>query len=689
MKRNIVSSSEEIWIYLIPTILGEFIFNKVYMNPIEILVFHNLSVPIYGLTLSFFLKFIIFDLPVCGTAIHLFITKKYYGFPFPEFLCPFFAILTSMNIILVVCNFSYSLFYSGDIVRFFIYIKDLLFLFPKNPTGAILHPFMNMDLSAFLPITPFVILYIVGWIAEYFFNQAETISEKTNHKYKTIEWIVDHNVCNEDLHKSLWQQNVVMPGETGYRSNSYFLSRFNNVLICFIILYRFMVLMNIRLSYFEIIGTLAILLVVFYCIEYGSYEKRMAKDRAFLYEKISNQMHFSDGMHWKDLLEFQILENQRLKKIEKKYQNSRIRNIRWLELYEHIIVNDARSIYDTIANLEDGIYDTKTAIKEIKPKILSIENISIECVPILPNSRKFNPKDVELISYLTEKIPLMDGQIKNNESIKSYNGWIDLSDLDSILQSIKKYFSQYTNGSFICEIYMDGAKWLNLKFISSNINTQALSIIQKDITRVSQLWDDSKLIDYYNFPVSLAVAQSYMKDINGEMMMSLHKNKLNITLAFPNADNSLKDHARDVKCVPADLLKFLKKYTLRNKDYILVPNSEKIVLQTNTDLLTEILDNFAQYSTCRIEDDNVIFISVKKENENVCISLKFLCHFHCYPIKKEIQETLHYWRTREELMPEHTSLPLLMLKNKMEELSGSVDLSLDEDYFHCKLIFNG
>lgn len=665
MKRNTLADHTGIVIILIPIIIGEILFNKIYIDPVEIITFHNLSIPIYGVTFAFFLKFLIFDPLLWGASIHLFITKKYYGFPYPEFLCPFFAIITILNIILVICNFFYFLFNLGNINQIYIYIQKLTVLFTMNPVTVILQILSSIDYSVFFPIIPFVLLCITG-------NTIETFQNSTNQNFKY----------------ELWEKHIVLPGETEYKNEEHFRIKFESVLISYIVIYRTFVLMNIRLSSFKIIGILSILLVIFFFIEYNSYNKQLTKDRAFIYQKLSSHATIGDSLHWKDLLEFQILENQSLNIIEKKYKNSQIRNIRWLELYEHIIINDTKSMYDTIANLEEGIYDITTAINEIKSRISSIEKISLECIPILPNSRIFHPENIELLSYFTKKIPLMNGQFKYNKEIKSYNSWVNVSDLDSILLITQNYLSTYTNGEFICESSIDPAGWLNIRFITQIHDTKSLPIIKNHIKQLSQFWDASKPIDHYNFPINLAILQSYMKDINGEMLMLLNKNELHITLTFPNVDLFPKDTALKVKNVSIDISKFLKKYTLRKENYTYIPSTEKIVLQTDVDLLKEILDIFTRYSIYRIKDDSTISISVQKGKNKVSISLKFLCHFYFYPIEKEIEETLHYWRTRENLVLSYSSLHLLLIKNKMEQLSGFVSLSLKDDYFHCKLIFN-
>lgn len=663
MKRNCLSGFGEcLLLWILPIILGEFIFQKIYLEPFRIIDLQILSIPIYNISLSFFLKFIVFELSILDITINLFITRKYYGFPYPEIFCPFFAIITIFDIVFVLGNFLYAVFYIPGLYQIIKLVKELD-----------LYDFRSIDYDAFFPAIPIIVIFIVATIYYKFIRKSK--------KEFDAEDI-------QEIEEIYWLRDLVVPGETGYHNNQRFLYRCEGVFVCYIMIYRFVVLMNIRLSYFEIIGILLGLLTLFLVFEHNRYEKHLKEDLHYLYEKLAGQLYFQDGMHWKDLVNFQILELQRLKKIEEQYKNTRIRNIRWLELYEHMVVNDAKSIHDAIENWEDGIYSIEKAMEEIKPRISSIGKISTDCVPILPNSRKFNPKELDLIAYFQAKIPLTEGKFLNEEAIESYSGFADTSDLSSIIQIVKEYLSLVSDDPFVCIPQIDNAGWLNIIFVSSNLTPIKLCNVRRDIKRIGELWEESETIDYYNFPIELAVARSYMKDIDGDMSMILEDNCLKFILNFP-ATSVSKDRSDDGRRNDViDINKFLEKYTLHKENYVPFHNSKKMYILADSNLLTEIMDHFAQYAWNRIEDNYSILVSTEKMDDTIYISLSFLCSYHFYPIKNEIQETLQYWRTRKELVPEHSSLSLLMLKNKMDQLSGSVDLSLEEDYFHCRLMFS-
>ena len=117
------------------------------------------------------------------------------------------------------------------------------------------------------------------------------------------------NNISMDIDKEMWQKNLIMPGEVSYDSENDFYHRFGGVIVCYIGIYRFIVLMNIRLSYWGIIGILSGLLSIFYVFEQLRYKKQMDEDRDYLYEKIADQIFFADGMNWRDLLDFQILSD--------------------------------------------------------------------------------------------------------------------------------------------------------------------------------------------------------------------------------------------------------------------------------------------------------------------------------------------------------------------------------------------
>lgn len=669
MKRNWFADISIICVFLLPIILGEFVFGKVYMMPTETINFYIFSFPVYN-SFSFYLKVFVFDIGLWNVSKNLFITRKYYGFPYPEFMCHIFAFITLFNYIYVIGNLVYLLFYMGEFWKLVRKVEGLILLINKETLLTVLIvllSFLLSNISDLLPVLPLVILYIVsGGII--FFQHLYKIEEKDDTSYR------------------LWQQNVVMPGESGFRSNHKFYYRLYGVFICYIIIYRFIVLLNIHLSHFEIIGILLGLITLFFAFECNRYKKQMKEDRHFIYERIAKKMHFEDGMHWRDLVDFQILELQRLKKIEEKYKNSKIRNIRWLELYEHMIINDAKSIYDAIENWEDGIYSIEKAIEEIKPRISSIEKISIDCIPILPG-RKFNPKEVNLITFFQEQISLIGGIFLNKELIDSYIGFADLSDLHAIIEIVKKYLLSFSVTLFSCNCMTDNAGWLNVEFISSELRSLKMHTVQKDIKNLNNLWEESRIINYCNFPVELAVARSYMKDIDGDMSIILEGNRLKFILDFPNiyAFNNYSNNNDENDIV--EIGKFLEKYTFWNKHYVPFHSTKKIHINADSGLLKEIMDHIAWYSDYRIEDNSSIFINIEESEDMIVILLSFLFRSR-NNITQEIQETLHYWRTRKDLVPEHTSLSLLMMKNKMEQLSGSVNLSLTENgYFYCHLKF--
>lgn len=645
-------------------IWGEFIFNKVYLNPIETINLCILSIPVFNISISFVLKFFAFDLLMWSTAKNLFIKRKLYGFPYPKNIRPFFAVITIFNIILVISNYIYAIFCSVGFERCICIARSGVLYLINNPLGPILKFFVHVDYSAFLPLIPSIILFAVTLVYA-------LLSEK--------------NVASNE--KIFWIRELILPGETRYRNENNFHDRYVNVFVCYFVIYRFIVLMNIRLSYRELTIILLGFIVLFFLFEYASYDEQISQDKNYYYEKIAGQLNFMDGIHWKDLLDFQMSELQKLKVTEESYKHSKIRNIRWLELYEHMVINDTKSIYDTIANWENGIYSIQKTTEEIKQRISSIEKISTSCMPILPNSVTFNPKKVDIIAYLKKEINLAGDEFLDKELIGSYYGFADVTILSSVLQIMKEYISSFSATPIVCRSMMDNAGWLNIEFASAIIDRSILNRIKKDINRVNDFWEESKTIDYYNFPIELAVAQSYMKDIDGDMTMILENHQLKFVLSFPAISAFRNDPDELKKNHRVDIGRFLEEYTIRNEFFTPFHNSHNLYISADEQILREIMEHFTQYSYPRMKKNNSVFITVKKMDGMICVLLKFKCALYYSALEKEVQETLHYWRIRKELAPEHSSLSLLMIKNKMEQLSGSVDLSLEEGYFKCELLF--
>ena len=224
MERSIFSDYSEILLFfLIPIIFGEFIFHKVYLEPAGTIDLLIGSIPFYNISPSFILKFLVFDLVLWNTVDNLFITRDYYGFPYPEFLCPLFAIITIFNYIFVIWNFLYC-FEQTKVLS----SKDIWVLFLA-------------DYTVFLPAIPLVVIYVIGY--------GYMIYENSSHKS-------DKNITDENIDEIFWQRDVVMPGETECRSRDCLMHRLDGVFVCYIMVYRFIVLINIRLTYWEMIGIL-------------------------------------------------------------------------------------------------------------------------------------------------------------------------------------------------------------------------------------------------------------------------------------------------------------------------------------------------------------------------------------------------------------------------------------------------
>lgn len=671
MKRNVYCYFEN-GILILLIIFGEMIFHKVYLEPYKMIDLFIFSIPIYNISLSFILKFFIFDCIVWSYSKNLFIKRRYYGFPYPEFLCLPFAFITIFNNAYIVGSMSYLLLYQKKIIEFIEIAKKSVLLYINGKLS------FNIDYSVLLPAIPVVIAYIIGWILELY----RMVKDKSN---------ISKSKENDDkIIEMLWKRNVIMPGESEYRSDIAFRYRSAGVGICFIVTYRFIVLMNIRLSCSEIITILLGLITLFFCFEHQHFTKQMEEDTHFLYEAISHEFNAKDGIHWKDLINFQIME---MKRLTEKYKHSRIRNIRWLELYEHLVVNDSKSIYDSIMNWKDGIYSAEKAMEEIKPKILSIEKISVDCMQILPNSRKFSPMEVDLIDYLQREIPSMgiiylkDDSYFGEEPVESYNTFVDIDDLKKILHTVKEYLMQLSNDEILCTARIVSNNWINIEFILSEVPLSKIHAIQRDINRVNALWEETHIIDYYDFPIELAIAKSYMMEIYGDLLMNLKNNRLKLILTFPPQNSSLIQQNNNTQKYGVDICKYFEEYTVQNNLYKSFHNSKRYFAVANNNLLKEIMEYFDIYSFRRIKNDQSVFITVKRENDMIYVSLIFLCEKDLFSIEKEIAETCRYWNTLNGLSSKYTSLSLLMIKNKMNELSGTVNIFIEGDYFHCDLIF--
>ena len=109
MKKRYIFSAPSMAPIAMLFILGELLFNQVYLHPVSNIHIGMLSIPVYGYSIIFILKIIIFDLGLIKELIEIFISRRYYGFPYSEVFCYPFSALCIINFILIILNIVYSI----------------------------------------------------------------------------------------------------------------------------------------------------------------------------------------------------------------------------------------------------------------------------------------------------------------------------------------------------------------------------------------------------------------------------------------------------------------------------------------------------------------------------------------------------------------------------------------------------
>ena len=101
MKKRYIFSSPFLAPIAMLFIIGELLFKQIYLHPVSNIQLGLLSIPVYGCSLAFILKIIIFDLLFLEEFFEIFISRRYYGFPYSEIFCYPFSALCMINFILV------------------------------------------------------------------------------------------------------------------------------------------------------------------------------------------------------------------------------------------------------------------------------------------------------------------------------------------------------------------------------------------------------------------------------------------------------------------------------------------------------------------------------------------------------------------------------------------------------------
>ncbi len=648
-------------------IIGELLFNQVYLHPVSNISIGLLSIPVYGCSFIFILKIIVFDLLLLKELIEIFITKRYYGFPYPEIFCYPFSALCMINFILVVLNIGYSILHIQ--ITDFIHLSEIPFSllqhFSQDP----------LDIPS-LPAIPSLFFCLFA----YFYDHQEStrLITRKGTKYIPIDSISDEIVRKTD---------IIFPGERNYNDSFEFHLRINGVLLCFIVCFRFFVLMNIQLNSIDLWGIFSFLFLAFFIRENSQHKKQISDDKAFFYNTVKDTINIDAVIDWKTLLEFNTLELNRLKEIEKKYKIAKIRNTRWLELYEHSIINNLMNVYHAVKCLDLKIYDAKTALEKIEPSIKEIDATTRECMMLLPSYSSHTFENLELIAYLEKEIPALGGLFERNDMISSYHTSADLCLLSAVFKNVKEYVQNYSDQPFTCQTSLDKADWLVVHLSSPVADSENISYLKRDVTRVAQMWTEDHINDYYHYPLKLVIAQLYMQDMNGFMSYRVEHDCMIFDFHFSKP--AKEAYRSSIEFQEINLVKFFKNYTVSRENMIFSPSDIKtMTLSTNEQLLTEILNNFEYFFSSMLysKEHSSILITSKKSDAACEIFLSF----HSQRIEEMpefAKETSQYLRNRNAPLSEHVSLSLLMLEIKMEQLGGSVDLSSDEDIFNCKLIF--
>lgn len=110
---------------------------------------------------------------------------------------------------------------------------------------------------------------------------------------------------------------VIFPGERDNNDSFQFRLQINGVLLCFIVCFRFLVLMNIHLKPIDLWGLVSFLFLAFFFRESSQRKKRLSDDKSFFYNTIKDSINIDAVIDWKTLLEFNTLELNRLKEVEK------------------------------------------------------------------------------------------------------------------------------------------------------------------------------------------------------------------------------------------------------------------------------------------------------------------------------------------------------------------------------------
>lgn len=666
MKKRYIFSSPFLAPIAMLFIIGELLFKQIYLHPVSNIQLGLLSIPVYGCSLAFILKIIIFDLLFLEEFFEIFISRRYYGFPYSEIFCYPFSALCMINFILVVLNIGYSILH--------IRITDFIHLF-QDPGGYL----STFNYSPLLPAIPFLLLYLFLSLLACFYYLKNI--------WLTTKGVTTSAPLDDGSDKISQKIEVIFPGERDNNDSFQFRLQINGVLLCFIVCFRFLVLMNIHLKPIDLWGLVSFLFLAFFFRESSQRKKRLSDDKSFFYNTIKDSINIDAVIDWKTLLEFNTLELNRLKEVEKKYKIAKIRNTRWLELYEHSIINNLMNVYHAVKCLDLKIYDVKTALEKIEPSIKEIDATTRECMMLLPSYSNHIFEDLELIAYLEKEIPALGGLFERNDMISCYHTSADLCLLSAVFKNVKEYVQNYSDQPFSCQLSLDKADWLVVHLSSPVADSENISYLKRDVTRVAQMWTEDHINDYYHYPLKLVIAQLYMQDMNGFMSYRIENDCMVFDFHFSTPEK--ENYRSSIEFQEINLVKFLKNYTVSLENMIFSPSDIKtMMLRTNEQLLTEILNNFEYFFSSMLysKEHSSILITLKKSDAACEIFLSF----HSQRIEEMpefAKETSQYLRNRNAPLSEHISLSLLMLEIKMEQLGGSVDLSSDEDIFNCKLLF--
>ena len=120
------------------------------------------------------------------------------------------------------------------------------------------------------------------------------------------------------------------------------------------------------------------------------------------------------------------------------------------------------------------------------------------------------------------------------------------------------------------------------------------------------------------------IAQLYMQDMNGFMSYRIENDCMVFDFHFSTPEK--ENYRSSIEFQEINLVKFLKNYTVSLENMIFSPSDIKtMMLRTNEQLLTEILNNFEYFFSSMLysKEHSSILITLKKSDAACEIFLSF------------------------------------------------------------------